>query len=171
MAATSKNRAPAAKPAASAPIDPEVVRELALILSDTGLSEIEVERGDLRVRVARETAPQFVHAVAPPPAALPAAPPPTAPPETPARADAADPIAHPGAVPSPMVGTVYLAPDPKSPAFVKAGDTVKEGQTLLLIEAMKTFNPIPAPRAGVVQEVTVQDGEPVEFGQALVILS
>lgn len=172
MAATSKSRTTAAKPSANTPIDPAVVRELAHILSDTGLTEIEVERGDLRVRVARETSPQIVQSLAPSVAAPPPSAAPTvAPPETPARTDAADPIAHPGAVPSPMVGTVYLASDPKTPPFVKAGDTVKEGQTLLLIEAMKTFNPIPAPRAGVVKEVTVQDGEPVEFGQALVILS
>ncbi len=166
---------PRAKP--DALIDSEVVRELALILNETGLTEIEVERGDLRMRVAKESEPRYVTAAAspvaaPPPASAPVAPAPSsAAPETPAPSNAADARAHPGAVPSPMVGTVYLSPEPDTPAFIEVGASVKEGDPLLLIEAMKTFNPIPAPRSGTVAEILVQDGEPVEFGQALVILS
>lgn len=146
-------------------IDPDLVRELAKILGDSGLSEIEVEHGELRLRLARTltvaaapAAPvhQVFHAPAPAEAAAPVAP--------------AALAAHSGMVPSPMVGTAYLSPEPGSPAFVKVGDTVTEGQTLLVVEAMKTFNPIPAPRAGKVTAILVTDAEPVEYGAPLLIL-
>jgi acetyl-CoA carboxylase biotin carboxyl carrier protein len=149
-------------------IDPELVRELAAILNDTGLSEIEVEHGELRLRLARTltaTAAPAAHMVqAAAPVATPTPPPPAA---APAAAEAAS---HPGAVPSPMVGTAYLAPEPGAPAFVKVGDSVTQGQTLMVVEAMKTFNPIPAPRAGKVTAILVADAQPVEYGEPLVIL-
>ena len=152
-------------------IDPELVRELAAILHDTGLSEIEVEHGELRLRLARTLtathAPQAqAHVVAapPPPLAISHASAPAAPAQT------DDPAKHPGVVPSPMVGTAYLSPEPGKPAFIKVGDTVNEGQTILVVEAMKTFNPIPAPRAGKVVAILVTDAQPVEFGEPLVIL-
>jgi acetyl-CoA carboxylase biotin carboxyl carrier protein len=149
------------------PIDTQLVRELAAILNDTDLTEIEVERGDLRIRVARETQAQAVLApVAAQPAAASA---PAAPAAAPAEAPA--PAAPRGeVVKSPMVGTVYLAPQPGADPFVKPGDRVAEGQTLMIVEAMKTMNPIPSPRAGVVAEVIAQDGQPVEFGEGLVVL-
>ncbi len=152
----------------SSGIEPELVRELAAILSDSGLTEIEVEHGEVRLRLARTVtiaAPaQMMHA---PPAAL-AAPAPAAAPAEPAASQ--DRRNHPGAVNSPMVGTAYLSPEPGASSFVKVGDTVAEGQTLLIVEAMKTFNPIPAPKSGRVAEILVSDGQPVEFGQALVII-
>ncbi|MGD2132475.1 MAG: acetyl-CoA carboxylase biotin carboxyl carrier protein [Maricaulaceae bacterium] len=167
--APSKTRANGAGASA---IDAKAVRELAKILNDTGLTEIEVEKGELRIRVAKELGRDVVYTGAP--AAAPVGAPPAAshssPPETPARRDAADVAAHPGAVTSPMVGTVYLASDPDSAPFVKVGDSVNQGDTLLLIEAMKTFNPIPAPKAGKVLEIIVQDAQPVEFGETLVII-
>ena len=150
-------------------IDPDLVRELAAILGESGLSEIEVEHGELRLRLARTLvaaaapATHVVHAAAP--SAVPAAPPPAAAP--PAAAEAA---AHPGAVPSPMVGTAYLSPEPGAAPFVKVGDTVTQGQTLMVVEAMKTFNPIPAPRGGKVTAILVTDAQPVEYGEPLVIL-
>ncbi len=158
---------------APAPVDTQIVRELATIITDTGLTEIEVERGDLRVRVARAPEPSIVTApasAAPPPATAASAASAAPAVETPARADAADAKAHPGAVTSPMVGTAYLSPEPGKAAFVKPGDTVSAGATLLLIEAMKTFNPIQAPKAGKVLEILVSDSQPVEYGEALVIL-
>jgi acetyl-CoA carboxylase biotin carboxyl carrier protein len=149
------------------PIDTRLVRRLAGILNDTGLSEIEVERGDLKIRVARTVtaAPVAVHAVAPvaAPVAAPAAP-------------AAEPAFTGETLPpgelikSPMVGTVYLQPQPDAAPFVKVGDTVTQGQTLLIIEAMKTMNPIPAPKAGVVRAVLAEDGQPVEFGEPLAVI-
>ena len=151
-------------------IDTQLVRDLAAILRDTGLSEIEVEHGALRLRLARggvTTTP--AHAPAPAHFAHhahePAIPPPsTAPLLTAVAAD------HPGAVKSPMVGTAYLSAEPGAQPFVKIGDTVTEGQTLMVVEAMKTFNPIPAPRAGKVVAILVTDAQPVEYGEALVIL-
>ena len=144
-------------------IDHDLVRELARLLEETGLSEIEVADGTWRMRVARPVAGFAATAVpmAAPPAAqaLPAAP-------TAAPADAA----HPGAVPSPMVGTAYLAREPGTPPFVKVGQSVREGETLLLIEAMKTYNEVRAPRAGKVARILVSDGSPVEFGEPLLIL-
>jgi acetyl-CoA carboxylase biotin carboxyl carrier protein len=152
-------------------IDPDLVRELATILSDTGLTEIEVEHGELRLRIARTlvaaAAPVQTHVLqaAHAPIAAPAAPPPAAGP-----APAADAASHPGAVPSPMVGTAYLSPEPGAPQFIKVGDSVTAGQTLMVVEAMKTFNPIPAPRAGKVIAILVADSQPVEYGEPLVIL-
>jgi acetyl-CoA carboxylase biotin carboxyl carrier protein len=151
-------------------IDPELVRELANLVTETGLSEIEVEKGDLRIRVARRLEPVSVQvaapaplAAAPPPAALSAAPSALAPTE-PARS-------QPGSVPSPMVGTAYLRPSPDAKAFVDIGSRVEAGDKLLLIEAMKTFNEIVAPRAGTVSAIFVEDGQPVEFGEALLVIS
>jgi len=156
------------KPAGT--VDPDLVRELAAILTDTGLSEIEVSHGDMKLRLTRTltmAAPIAApaHAVLAAPAAAPAALPAAA--EAPRGDDAR---AHPGAVSSPMVGTAYLSPEPGANVFIKLGDQVAEGQTLLIVEAMKTFNPIPAPRAGKVTRILVSDGQPVEFGEPLVIL-
>lgn len=152
------------------PIDTRLVRRLADILQDTGLTEIEVERGDLRVRVARELtgapASAPVTYAAPAPATqAPAAPTPGAPTEAAAAAPTRG-----EAVKSPMVGTVYLSPSPEADAFVQPGDKVSAGQTLLIIEAMKTMNPIPATKAGVVVEVLVENEQPVEFGAPLVVI-
>ncbi len=149
-------------------VDPGLVRELAAILNDTGLSEIEVEHGELRLRLARTltvaAAPQAVVAhAAPATVATPAAP-------APAASPAADISKHPGAVPSPMVGTAYLSPEPGAATFVKVGDSVTQGQTIMVVEAMKTFNPIPAPRAGKITAILVTDAQPVEFGEPLVII-
>jgi acetyl-CoA carboxylase biotin carboxyl carrier protein len=157
----------------SVEIDTSLVRQLADILNDTSLTEIEVERGELRIRVAREiTAAPVMHYAAAPAAHAPApaaAPAPTAPASMPS--DPATIVAKSGEqVKSPMVGTVYLQPSPEADPFVAPGDKVKKGQTLLIIEAMKTMNPIQAPRDGVVQEILVGDAQPVEFGEALVVL-
>jgi len=151
-------------------IDPKLVRTLAEILGDTGLSEIEVESGSLKIRVSKQAAAAAVTYAAPAPVAHAPAP---AAASAPAAAPAAPAEAAPArgdAVKSPMVGTVYLQPQPGADPFVKAGDKVKEGQTLLIIEAMKTMNPIPAPRAGTVVEVLVGDSQPVEFGEPLVVI-
>jgi acetyl-CoA carboxylase biotin carboxyl carrier protein len=147
-------------------IDAALVRQLADILNDTSLTEIEVERGELRIRVAREiTAAPVVQYAAAPAAAAPAAAAPAA-----VVAPAA-PAAKAGeTVKSPMVGTAYLQASPEAPPFVKAGDKVKKGQTLVIVEAMKTMNPIQAPRDGVVAEVLVGDAQPVEYGEPLVLL-
>jgi acetyl-CoA carboxylase biotin carboxyl carrier protein len=159
------------------PISADVVRELAEILRDTELTEIEVERGDLRLRVAREiqAAPVMQAVAAPAPVAAapaPAAPaeaPQGVPPETPARRDT-DLSAHPGLLKSPMVGTVYMRANPDSDVFAKVGDTVKEGDTIVLIEAMKTFNPITAHKSGKITNILVEDAQPVEFGEPLFII-
>lgn len=153
-------------------IDAALVRQLADILNDTSLTEIEVERGELRIRVAREmtAAPVMQYAAAPAPvvqAAAPAA----APVATPAAATPAPAAGKAGeTVKSPMVGTAYLQASPEAPPFVQPGDKVKKGQTLLIVEAMKTMNPIQSPRDGVVAEVLVGDAQPVEFGEPLVLL-
>lgn len=150
-------------------VDVKLVRQLAELLDETALSEIEVEDGDRKIRVART----LTAAAAPVAFAAPAAAPASAAPAT-APAAAAAPAApagdHPGAVKSPMVGTAYLAPDPEAANFVSAGGTVKEGDTLLIIEAMKVMNPIIAPRGGTVTQVLVSNGQPVEFDQPLVII-
>lgn len=140
-------------------IDAELVRKLSDLLSETGLGEIEYEDGGKRIRVAR---PSTVAAAPAPVAAPPVA--------TSAAAPIADEASHPGAVSSPMVGTVYLAQSPGEPPLVKAGDTVSEGQTLMLIEAMKTFNEVKAPRGGTVSKIAVTSGQPVEFGELLAIV-
>lgn len=162
----------AATPAASA--DSAFIRELAQLLNETNLTEIEVERSGLHVRVAREVHMTTVAApaYAPAPAAV-AAPAPVA-----VSAIAAAPAApsgpdyskHPGVVPSPMVGTAYVAPEPGKPPFISVGTKVSAGQTLIIIEAMKTMNQIPAPRAGTVTQILVEDGAPVEYGEPLVII-
>ena len=148
-------------------IDRDLIRELAGILNETNLTEIEVELNDLKVRVSRQ-APAAVHAVAAPmqlaPAAAPAA---QAAPAAPAAAPARD---SKNAVSSPMVGTAYAAPAPGAKAFVEVGQSVKEGQTLLIIEAMKTMNQIPSPRSGTVTAILFEDGQPVEFGEPLVVI-
>jgi acetyl-CoA carboxylase biotin carboxyl carrier protein len=152
-------------------IDPELVRELAGILRDSGLTEIEVEQGDLKLRLARTAAPTAVAMAPPVMAHAPAyAPSPAQASPAPEPARPADLRAHPGAVLSPMVGTAYLSPEPGAAAFIRVGDMVNEGQTLLIVEAMKTFNPIPAPRAGKITQIIVTDAQPVEFGEALVVL-
>ncbi|TPI38427.1 acetyl-CoA carboxylase biotin carboxyl carrier protein [Mesorhizobium sp. B2-9-1] len=145
-------------------VDQQLIRDLAGILNDTNLTEIEVELGDLKVRVSRQA--QAVHAVAAPLAAA-----------APVAAAAAQPATAAGvtdvsknAVPSPMVGTAYLAPSPDAKAFIEVGQKVKEGQTLLIIEAMKTMNQIPSPRAGTVTAILIEDAQPVEYGMPLVVL-
>ncbi|WP_366554407.1 acetyl-CoA carboxylase biotin carboxyl carrier protein [Aquibaculum sediminis] len=143
------------------PLDEDALRRLASILEDTGLTEIEVEDGDHRIRVAKT--PAVVHAA--PMATAPSAP------ATAEAAPAAPAAAESGsAVTSPMVGTAYLASEPGAKPFVQPGDTVAEGQTLLIIEAMKVMNAMPSPRAGRVSRILVQDGQPVEFGEPLLVL-
>ncbi len=145
------------------------IRELAEILRETDLSDIEVERGDLKLKISRRPAKQIISSqVSPGPAAI-TQPQPIAP-ETPAPDSAVDMSAHPGTVRSPMVGTVYLASEPGKPAFVSVGDKVNEGDTLMLIEAMKTFNPIASSKSGVVKEIIVSDGQPVEFDEPLIVI-
>jgi acetyl-CoA carboxylase biotin carboxyl carrier protein len=150
-----------------AEIDAALVRQLADILNETDLTEVEVERGDLRIRVAREitvNAAPMQYAAAPAPVAASAAGAPASMPSDPATI-----VARAGEeVKSPMVGTVYLQASPEAPVFCQPGDKVKKGQTLLIVEAMKTMNPIQSPRDGVVIEVLVGDGQPVEYGEALV---
>ena len=149
------------------PVDAKLVRELAVILKETDLTEIEVEQDDMRIRVAREliAAPQQTVSYAPAPvaAAAPAAP---AAVETPAPAAKN----HDNAIKAPMVGTVYLAPAPGARPFIEVGANVKEGQTLLIIEAMKTMNQIPSPKSGKIVEILVDDAQPVEFDEALVVI-
>ena len=157
----------------SVEIDTALVRQLADILNDTSLTEIEVERGDLHIRVAREitAAPVVQYAQAPAYAPAPAAAPAAAAAPLSMPSDPATIVAKAGeTVKSPMVGTAYLQASPEAPAFVKPGDKVKKGQTLLIVEAMKTMNPIQAPRDGVVAEILVGDAQPVEFGEPLVLL-
>jgi acetyl-CoA carboxylase biotin carboxyl carrier protein len=155
-------------PAAPAPIDAGLLREIAKLLGESDLTEIEVEKGDLRIRAARMP-PQIVHhasaialpAAAPPPVARPAAA--VAPPPIP-------PAEHPDALKSPMVGTAYLRPSPDAKPFVDVGARVSAGDKLLLIEAMKTFNDIVAPKSGVVTAILVEDGQPVEYGEPLLVI-
>lgn len=144
--------------AVSASLDVELVEALAKILTRAGLTEIEVAHGDLRIKVARQMS------AATPPAAAPAPAPAAAAPQKSAAAEA------PGAVKSPMVGTAYLRASPESPPFVEIGSIVKAGDKILLVEAMKTFNEIVAPRSGVVTGVLVEDGQPVEYGQPLFVI-
>lgn len=146
-------------------MDTDFVRKLAAILEETNLGEIELADGERRIRVAR---PKITMAAAP--VAMPAAAAPATGAAPGAAAPASDDAKHPGAVKSPMVGTAYLAPEPGKPNFVSAGDKVTAGQTLLIIEAMKTFNPIKAPKAGTVVRVLVENAQPVEFGEPLMIV-
>ena len=143
-------------------IDVELVRQLAQMLDETQLTEIEVEDGGRRIRIARKAAAAAApvhYAPAPPPA-----------PATAAAPEAAAPVASANSVKSPMVGTVYLAPEPGAPTFVSVGKTVAAGDTLLIVEAMKVMNPILAPSAGTVKAILVESGQPVEFDQPLVVV-
>ncbi|WP_414593659.1 acetyl-CoA carboxylase biotin carboxyl carrier protein [Ancylobacter sp. G4_0304] len=149
-------------------IDPALVREIATLLSESDLTEIEVQHEDLRIRVVR--AAPTVYAAPAPVAVAPAAAAPAPAAAAPAPAAAADPAKHPGVVPSPMVGTAYLGPEPGARSFVDVGTVVKEGQTLLIVEAMKTMNAIPAPRAGTVTRILVDNAQPVEYGEPLMII-
>ncbi len=142
------------------PIQAELVRTLAELLDETNLTEIEYDTGSLRIRIARQGVPSY-HPAMPAVAAAPVAQP---------AAIAHDDASHPGAVTSPMVGVAYLSSDPGAPRFIEVGQTVSEGQTLMLIEAMKTFNPIRAPRGGKVIRILVTDSQPVEFGEPLAII-
>lgn len=145
-----------------------LIRSLAELLNETGLTEIELEQKGVRLRVSRGGTAVYA-AAAPAPTAAPHVAPPSSPPAT-ATAQPAAPAVPVDAVKSPMVGTVYRAPQPGSPNFIEVGSEVKAGQTLLIIEAMKTMNQIPAPRAGKVAQIYVQNGSPVEYGEALVLI-
>lgn len=144
-------------------VDTKLVRELAELLNDTGLSEIEVEDGDRKIKVART-----INAVASAPVAVAAPAVAAAAPVTPA--EAAAPAVPANAVKSPMVGTAYLTPEPGAPAFVSVGDKVSAGDTLLIVEAMKVMNPITAPNGGTVKAIFVESGQPVEFDQPLMVI-
>ena len=148
-------------------IDKDTIRELAALLDETGLAEIEVEQEGLRVRVSRGAQSAVIAAA---PAAPVAAPAPVVKSADEPAAAASDPSQHPGAEKSPMVGTVYRAPSPEAAPFIEVGQQVQQGQTLLIVEAMKTMNQIPAPKAGTVTQILISDGQPVEFDEPLVIL-
>ena len=157
-------------PKSSGASDTELVKALADILDEAGLAELEYETSDVSVRLSRVTgaAPVAPVAAVAAPAAAPAA---AAPAAAPAPAsDSADAASHPGAVTSPMVGTVYVAPEPDAPSFIEVGGTVKKGQTLFIVEAMKVMNPITAPADGTVKQIFVQNAQPVEFGEVLVVI-
>jgi acetyl-CoA carboxylase biotin carboxyl carrier protein len=157
---------PTKAPGKDDPIDVELIRRLADLLGETGLSEIEVERGGMRIKVARTVSVSYVESArsaAPAPAAAPSA-------GAAAAAPAAQEPPRGDVVKSPMVGTCYLQANPGAEPFVRVGMQVSEGQTLMIVEAMKTMNPIPSPRAGKVLEILVDDGQPVEFGEPLVVL-
>ncbi len=142
-------------------VDKELIRELAALLDETGLTEIEVEDNDVRIRVARGGT--VVHAAAPAAATAPAA--------AAAAAPAGDGVhGHPGLVTSPMVGTIYTSAEPGAPPFVKVGDKVSAGQTLLIVEAMKTMNPVTAPKGGTVTRILISNEQPVEYGEPLLII-
>jgi acetyl-CoA carboxylase biotin carboxyl carrier protein len=148
-------------------IDPALVRELAELLTDNALTEIEVTDGDRRIKVAREVATVAV------PAAAPVAAPALAAPPMPAKEDLGAPAAEEVSgttIKSPMVGTAYLSPEPSADAFVSVGKSVKAGDTLLIVEAMKVMNPITAPEGGVIKKIMISDGQPVEFDQPLVVI-
>ncbi len=142
-------------------VDAAAIRELAELLKETGLTEIEIEHNGARLRVSKQSGGAVMAAA---PAAAPAA-------TAPAAAAAKPAGPNPGAVPSPLVGTVYAAPEPGAKPFVSVGQAVKEGDTLFIVEAMKTMNPITAPRGGTISEICVQDAQPVEFGQALCVIN
>jgi acetyl-CoA carboxylase biotin carboxyl carrier protein len=148
-------------------IDRDLIKELSLLLDETGLSEIEIEQDGARIRVARNMVSAAAPAVAVAPLHTLATPAPSA---AEATAASIDPSKHPGLVVSPMVGTAYVAPEPGAKPFIDIGSKVKAGDTLLIVEAMKTMNQIPAPRAGTVVQILFEDGQPVEFGEPLVII-
>ena len=157
-------------PKSSGAGDTALVKALADILDEAGLAELEYETADLSVRLSRVSGAAPVAPVAA--VAAPAAPVATAPaaPAAAPVADSADAASHPGAVTSPMVGTVYVAPEPDAPNFIEVGGTVKKGQTLFIVEAMKVMNPITAPADGTVKQILVQNAQPVEFGEVLVVI-
>ena len=148
-------------------VDRDLIKELSQLLDETGLTEIEIEQDGARVRVARAALTSAAPAVAIAPLHTTATPVAPASIEAPA---AIDPAKHPGLVVSPMVGTAYIAPEPGAKPFIEIGAKVKAGDTLLIVEAMKTMNQIPAPRAGTVIQILFEDGQPVEFGEPLVII-
>ncbi len=150
-------------PKAKLTVDPEVIQGLATLIEETGLTEIEIEQGGLRLRVARQMSVSYAMA---PGAEVP----PPAPTIAPAAAPIGELADHPGLVKSPMVGTAYWAPEPGARPFVEVGSQVKAGDTLMIVEAMKTLNQIPAPRAGTVSRILVEDGQPVEYGEPLLIV-
>jgi acetyl-CoA carboxylase biotin carboxyl carrier protein len=163
MARQPDNKAADKSSANSISNDSALIRELALLLDETSLTEIEIERAGLRVRVARTitmtaSMPANYQAAAPVGAGVSA------------PATVTDLAKHPGVVPSPMVGTAYWSPEPGAKPFIEVGSKVSAGQTLLIIEAMKTMNQIPSPRAGTVTQILIEDGQPVEFGEPLVII-
>ncbi|NNE58892.1 MAG: acetyl-CoA carboxylase biotin carboxyl carrier protein [Hellea sp.] len=163
----------AKKPSApSKSSETKLVRELAEILNETDLSEIEMKRGDLKIRVSKNNHQnvQSVAVAAPAPTAAPAAAPVTAAAPASGTAPIEDHSQNAGAVKSPMVGTAYIRPSPDASAFVSIGDSVSEGDTIMLVEAMKTFNPITAPKSGTVTAILVSDAQPVEFGEPLFII-
>jgi acetyl-CoA carboxylase biotin carboxyl carrier protein len=151
-------------------LDHELIRDLAELLDETGLSEIEIEQAGLRVRVARNLAASAVMSPPAPASASSAASSQSSPGEERHPAPSSNANAHPGAITSPMVGTAYLSPEPGARPFVNVGDHVVEGQTLLIVEAMKTMNEIIAPRAGKIAAILVENKQPVEFGEPLVII-
>lgn len=144
-------------------IDSDAIRQLAELLEETGLNEIEVADGDQKIRVNKGASAAVMAA----PQALPAA---AAPASAGAETPAANAASHPGAVTSPMVGNAYLQAEPGAPSFISKGASVKEGDTLMIIEAMKVMNPIKAPHGGTVTEILIEDGQPVEFGDVLVVI-
>jgi acetyl-CoA carboxylase biotin carboxyl carrier protein len=146
-----------------------LIRDLAQLLNENGLSEIEIERDGLKLRVARHATIAVQAAPATTPTA-PARPAPTPAAAEPATSVAAELAAHPGCVNSPMVGTAYRSPEPGSPPFIEIGARVSQGQTLLIIEAMKTMNHIPAPRSGTIAHILFENGQPVEFNEPLVVI-
>jgi acetyl-CoA carboxylase biotin carboxyl carrier protein len=155
--ASDKDKKAEGRTAQSAPYDEQTIRGLARLLDETGLTEIEIERAGERIRIGRTA--RAVTVSTPALGQVPVTP-----------VAAADPAKHPGVVPSPMVGTAYLAPSPGAKPFVEVGQAVKAGDTVLIIEAMKTMNQIPAPRGGTVTQILVEDGQPVEFGEPLMII-
>ena len=159
---------PSSPKSSSSKSETKLVKELADILDASGLAEIEYETEAVSIRLSRVTGAMPVAATTPPPVPAPAAAPVAAAPV--AEAPSANPASHPGALTSPMVGTVYTSPEPDAPAFISEGDTVKAGQTLFIVEAMKVMNPITAPKAGKISNILVQNAQPVEFGEALVIV-
>jgi acetyl-CoA carboxylase biotin carboxyl carrier protein len=141
-------------------VDEDAVRTLARLLDETRLTEIEIEQRGLRIRIARQTSVTYAPPVLEPARTIPATLP----------ASAIDPSQHPGVVASPMVGTAYRAPEPGAKPFCEVGSVVKAGDTLLIVEAMKTLNQIPAPKAGTVVQILFEDAQPVEFGEPLMIV-
>ena len=160
----------AGKPTARAQApETKLVRELAKILNDTDLTEIEMKKGDLKIRVSKSSGTVMQTAM-PAQMAMPTAAAPVATATAPVEAAPDDMSNHPGVVKSPMVGTAYIRPSPDADPFVKVGESVKEGDTVMLVEAMKTFNPITAEKSGTVTHVLVEDAQPVEFGEPLFVI-